>query len=823
MEDKPKSIEEKKKSVSSRALQRLSLRRVSMMISPKEVAKSESLFAQEIEALERELEQQQKTIESKSSIEPKEDGIRIDYVSFAHLINDPEFSDITLIAEKEKILCHKVILASRCDHFKKLFETNKAAKAIKLNIRFPVLQALVEYVYTGKLTEIKKDWAEELMVAASVYQLSNLKESCEKYLGEGGTCNVPSPKNSLDRTMTLSNFETMKKREMRKRIATEILNTEKTYVSSLQVIFDEFVMPLKKADQEGHSILSRDEIMDIFNYWEVLLNCHNKLYKLLDDRMKEWEDRPEVGDIFSEQTSFIKLYKHYVNNYDKSYMTYKRCKENKKEFKEFLEKYEPQLGSLGLQAFLILPVQRIPRYVLLLKDLLKYTVPGHSDYENLQAALIIMKDLADYIDANKNDADEVTKISDLQQRIYGAPNGFELVQPKRRLIREGILYNKRDKMQSYLFNDVLLCCKLKQKNKLKFVELINLATCQFKTGDFMESTKYSFEIVSQQGTFYFVAPSSERESWIKDIGDAAEAAQKNLLGKAFEDDRLALHNGTGKQYLKVRQEESAKRRSEIALQLYQSEETYVEKLRVIVQNFLLPLREQSGTSYFVLTEEDIKLVFSNVEQILEAHVSFLSSLKNRVDHWDNEVKLGDLYLGQVSNIFKMYMQYVKNHPKAVQVLLAHTHNNSKWITFSAQKEAENKVSLCDLIELPIKLLPRYYLQLEEMKKFTLEGHPDSDDLNVAILRLKEYLEEQKDLCMGINISLGKSLSNSSSQRKKSLSSKNSSLRIHRVRTADDIAELAQPSKGKSSMNSLSKILKSKSFQSLANLSFESSN
>lgn len=83
--------------------------------------------------------------------------------------------------------------------------------------------------------------------------------------------------------------------------------------------------------------------------------------------------------------------------------------------------YSEKLNKLGLLSFLILPVQRIPRYVLLLSDLLKNTVPQHPDYENIKAALQQIKELADYINIRKQDSEEINKILAIQQKIIGWP------------------------------------------------------------------------------------------------------------------------------------------------------------------------------------------------------------------------------------------------------------------------------------------------------------------------------------------------------------------------------------------------------------------
>lgn len=44
---------------------------------------------------------------------------------------------------------------------------------------------------------------------------------------------------------------------------------------------------------------------------------------------------------------------------------------------------DPACHGLDLESLLILPVQRIPRYIMLLKDLYRHTPPAHPDYEHL--------------------------------------------------------------------------------------------------------------------------------------------------------------------------------------------------------------------------------------------------------------------------------------------------------------------------------------------------------------------------------------------------------------------------------------------------------
>ncbi len=48
---------------------------------------------------------------------------------------------------------------------------------------------------------------------------------------------------------------------------------------------------------------------------------------------------------------------------------------------------DPEVANQEINSFLIRPIQRIPRYLLLLRDLVKHTETSHKDYDALAKAL----------------------------------------------------------------------------------------------------------------------------------------------------------------------------------------------------------------------------------------------------------------------------------------------------------------------------------------------------------------------------------------------------------------------------------------------------
>lgn len=67
----------------------------------------------------------------------------------------------------------------------------------------------------------------------------------------------------------------------------------------------------------------------------------------------------------------------------------KHLKETNGRFKEFLMAIKKNCcyNNLDLEDYLIKPVQRLPKYVLLMKLLLKKTPDYHPDYKNIEKVL----------------------------------------------------------------------------------------------------------------------------------------------------------------------------------------------------------------------------------------------------------------------------------------------------------------------------------------------------------------------------------------------------------------------------------------------------
>jgi len=130
-------------------------------------------------------------------------------------------------------------------------------------------------------------------------------------------------------------------------------------------------------------------------------------------------------------------------------------------FQLFLEEIQlnPECGGLSLRAFLILPIQRIPRYSLLLTDLVKHTPPEHIDYTNLSSSLEKIKGIASAINIAIKASENRQKIINIQESFLSKAK-LNFVEPHRMYVRDGPLMKVCRKTMKqrwfFLFNDIVV-------------------------------------------------------------------------------------------------------------------------------------------------------------------------------------------------------------------------------------------------------------------------------------------------------------------------------------------------------------------------------
>ncbi|XP_052802295.1 rho guanine nucleotide exchange factor 39-like isoform X2 [Mya arenaria] len=181
----------------------------------------------------------------------------------------------------------------------------------------------------------------------------------------------------------------------------------------------------------------------------------------------EYMEQTTVGTAFKFLGPFLKLYSMYANNHQQASNTLQENLQKNEKFATFVAEQEerPEVNGLKLGALLITPVQRIPRYKLLLEDLLENTSPEHHDYLHLKEAAKQVGEIALHINEHVRQHENFQKMLLIQNSFdSSAP---KILAPGREYLKEGKLNKisrrggKSQERMFFLFSDLMLYGKPK--------------------------------------------------------------------------------------------------------------------------------------------------------------------------------------------------------------------------------------------------------------------------------------------------------------------------------------------------------------------------
>lgn len=193
-----------------------------------------------------------------------------------------------------------------------------------------------------------------------------------------------------------------------------------------------------------------------------LIPLHLQLLQDLKNAIKTWNTHKTlIGQLFlKHHNSFVKLYGAFISSFVQSTKTEKQQLINP-DYVAFIAQTVKIAESKKqeLKDILIMPVQRIGRYPLHLRELLKNTDFTHVDYANLNLACDSVKELADIVNQKKRDQEERSSLFDAYTETKNCPPN--LVSSRRRYLMDvscvqvDIKKQKRD-VHLTLFSDLLM-------------------------------------------------------------------------------------------------------------------------------------------------------------------------------------------------------------------------------------------------------------------------------------------------------------------------------------------------------------------------------
>ncbi|KAJ1962296.1 hypothetical protein IWQ62_003575, partial [Dispira parvispora] len=250
----------------------------------------------------------------------------------------------------------------------------------------------------------------------------------------------------------------------RDRIIQEILETERTYVSGLRLVHQIFYTPLLEATEEnGSTILPSKKVGEIFANFTDILNVNQEFLQQLEARLAPSTWCPTtgcVGDIFQNVAPFFKMYSVYMRNFQRALVTIRTSAEMYPAFRQFLRQVNSHenLKCLTIDSYLMMPIQRLPRYRLLLADLVRHTAVDHPDYPLVTRALNVVHDVANFVNEMIRQQEMYSTMVSIQKSLHGFHE--DLIIPGRQLIKRGpvkkICRKSHQLRELFLFTDILL-------------------------------------------------------------------------------------------------------------------------------------------------------------------------------------------------------------------------------------------------------------------------------------------------------------------------------------------------------------------------------
>uniref|UniRef100_A0A8C9RJB9 Vav guanine nucleotide exchange factor 2 n=1 Tax=Scleropages formosus TaxID=113540 RepID=A0A8C9RJB9_SCLFO len=323
----------------------------------------------------------------------------------------------------------------------------------------------------------------------------------------------------------------------------EIQETEAKYYKTLEDIEKSYMIPLKQ-------VLSPQDMEAIFLNLEDVIKVHFSLLRAID--MNMMSGGSGLGKIFLDFKERLLIYGQYCSHVETAQKTLDELIATREDVRMKVEECttKVQEGKFKLQDLLVVPMQRVLKYHLLLKELVSHSV-DQPERQQLKEALEAMQDLAMYINEVKRDNETLKKIQEFQNSIenlqvkleeYGRPK----IDGELKVC--SIVNRTKQDRYIFLFDKVVIVCKqrgysyeLKETIELQYYKM---SDDPMNNRD-VKKWSYGFYLIhlqGKQGFQFFCKTEDTKRKWMEQFEMAmsnikperATANQHNFQMHTFE-------------------------------------------------------------------------------------------------------------------------------------------------------------------------------------------------------------------------------------------------------------------------------------------------
>ncbi|XP_058229354.1 FYVE, RhoGEF and PH domain-containing protein 5 isoform X1 [Hemibagrus wyckioides] len=324
-------------------------------------------------------------------------------------------------------------------------------------------------------------------------------------------------------------------------VAKELLDSEREHVKTLKLLQEDFRSAVEEAvGEDGEPVVEMGRLDKILGTLPQAYQLHTNILTQLDARIQHWEESPTMVDVFLAQREEFGIFVTYISGYDRSMALLEESCRRSKAFADVVKRFEQQ-NSEGVQIpvkhQLMQIIVRVLQYRMLLTDYLNNLSPDSKEYEDTQAALVIVSDIADQANDNLKEGENLLRLVHIEYSVKGKRS---LLQPGRVFVKEGTLMKvsrkSRQPRHLFLMNDIILYTFPQQDGKYRMKNTLPLNGMKVSK-PVIDNVLNTLRIEVNDVTITLSASSvGEREDWFHTLSRAIadHAAGLNTFSSSSE-------------------------------------------------------------------------------------------------------------------------------------------------------------------------------------------------------------------------------------------------------------------------------------------------
>ncbi|KAG8445427.1 hypothetical protein GDO86_010270 [Hymenochirus boettgeri] len=179
-------------------------------------------------------------------------------------------------------------------------------------------------------------------------------------------------------------------------------------------------------------------------------------------------------------------------------------------------------------------------------------------------------------------------------------------------------------------------------------------------------------------------------------------------------------------------------RTNVINEILNTEKDYIKHLKDICEGYIKQCRKRAD----MFTEDQLRTIFGNIEDIYKFQKKFLKTLEKRINKDSPHLsEIGSCFL-EYQTDFQIYSEYCNNHPNACTELSKLSKVKKYGYFFETCRLVQKMIdiSLDGFLLTPVQKICKYPLQLAELLKYTNPQHRDYTEVEAALNAMKNVAQ-----------------------------------------------------------------------------------